>query len=130
MSRLVGTDSSQGPERAGPLPPAGRNPAEQSPDAMTGEPLQRKVILTNPLGLHMRPMSAFVQLAGKYQSKIFVIGRDNNRVDGRSMFGLMSLAAEQGTELILEASGPDAEGALEALANLLANLSDMDAELA
>jgi phosphocarrier protein len=95
---------------------------------MNGEPLRRKVTLTNPLGLHMRPMSAFVQLASKFSCQVFVIGREEQRVDGKSMFGLMSLAAEQGTELTLEAEGPDSAAALDALAELLANLTTFDQE--
>jgi phosphocarrier protein len=95
---------------------------------MNGEPLRRSVVLTNPLGLHMRPMSAFVQLAGQFQAQIVVIGRDNQRVDGKSMFGLMGLAAEQGTELTVETNGPDGQAALEALCNLLAHLDEDDDE--
>jgi phosphocarrier protein len=95
---------------------------------MSGEPVRRAVTLTNALGLHMRPMSAFVQLASTFQSQVSVIGRDSQRVDGKSMFGLMALAAEQGTELIVEAVGPDQDAAVEALARLLASLSEEDTE--
>jgi phosphocarrier protein len=90
---------------------------------MSHEPLRRTVTLTNPLGLHMRPMSAFVQTATRFQSKIEVI-RDDYRADGKSMLSLMGLAAEQGTELILEAEGPDGEAALAALVELLVNLKE------
>jgi phosphocarrier protein HPr len=126
MNRLAGTDPPRGPDRAGqgPAAPAGPPAAADGPVVMSGEPLRRTVTLTNPLGLHMRPMSAFVQLAGKFQCCVFVVGRDNKRVDGKSMFGLMALAAEQGTELTIEAVGPDQQDALDALAGLLANLSD------
>jgi phosphocarrier protein len=75
-------------------------------------------------------MSAFVQLASQFQCQVHVIGRDNQRVDGKSMFGLMSLAAEQGTELIVEAEGPDSQAALDALTDLLANLAIFDSESA
>jgi phosphocarrier protein HPr len=91
---------------------------------MNGEPARRTVKLANPLGLHMRPMSAFVQLASRFQSQVTVLGPDNKRADGRSMFGLMGLAAEQGTELTIEAVGPDQEEAAETLAQFLANLSE------
>jgi phosphotransferase system HPr (HPr) family protein len=91
---------------------------------MNGEPARRTVILNNPQGLHMRPMSAFVQLATKFQSRIVVIAREMDPVDGKSMFGLMSLAAEMGTPLIIEAEGPDQDAAAEALAHLLANLRE------
>jgi phosphocarrier protein HPr len=87
---------------------------------MNGEPLRSKVTITNPQGFHMRPMSAFVQLAGKYQSTVHVVRPDGQRIDGKSMLGLLSLAAEQGTELTLEVFGPDAQSAMEALAELMA----------
>jgi phosphotransferase system HPr (HPr) family protein len=90
---------------------------------MNGVPLQRKVIITNPHGLHMRPSAAFVELAGHYQSTVNVI-RDGRSVNGKSLWDLLLLAAEPGTELILEADGPDAGDALEALAALLAKPPD------
>jgi phosphocarrier protein HPr len=95
---------------------------------MSGEPLRRTVILSNPLGLHMRPMSAFVQQALKFQSEVVVIGPDGQRVDGKSMFGLMGLAAEQGSELTVEAAGPDQEVAVATLAQFLADLHEQEAE--
>jgi phosphotransferase system HPr (HPr) family protein len=87
---------------------------------MNGEPLRRKVTITNPQGFHMRPMSAFVQLAGQFQSTVHVLRPDGQRIDGKSMLGLLGLAAEQGTELTLEVAGPDAQEAVGALAELMA----------
>jgi phosphocarrier protein len=95
---------------------------------MTSEPHRRTVTLMNPLGLHMRPMSTFVQIASQFQSQVAVIRPDGQRVDGKSMLGLMSLAAEQGTELTVEASGPDQQAAVEALAQFLATLSEQVTE--
>jgi phosphotransferase system HPr (HPr) family protein len=86
---------------------------------MNGNTLQRKVLITNPQGLHLRPVAAFVQLAGRYQCSV-TVSKDGRAVDGRSPLGLMSLAAEPGSELIVETSGPDALDALDALAALLA----------
>jgi phosphocarrier protein HPr len=88
-------------------------------DAMNGETLQRKVVITNPQGLHMRPLSAFAQLAGQFQSRVTVY-KNGQSVNGKSPLELMLLAAEQGTELTLEVAGPDARAALDALAVLLA----------
>jgi phosphocarrier protein len=96
---------------------------------MSGEPVRRTVTLTNPQGLHMRPMSAFVQLAGRFQSQITVIGPEDKRADGRSMFGLLGLAAEPGSQLTVEATGPDAEAAAAALSQFLANLSEEQTEV-
>jgi phosphotransferase system HPr (HPr) family protein len=82
---------------------------------MNGEPLRARVIITNPQGLHMRPMQAFVTLATQFQSTVQVSKEQDQRVDGKSMWGLLSLGAEQGTELLLEVCGPDQQQALEAL---------------
>jgi phosphocarrier protein len=86
---------------------------------MNGETLRRKVTVADPLGLHMRPLSVFARCAGQFQSTV-TVARDDKRVNGKSALELMLLAAEQGTELILEVSGADALAALEALAPLLA----------
>ena len=79
----------------------------------------RTVVIRNPQGLHARPADLFVKRAAQFQSTIEVI-KDNERVDGKSILGLLTLAATEGTELSLEADGPDAEAALSALAELVA----------
>jgi len=88
-------------------------------DAMNGETLQCKVIITNPQGLHMRPASAFAQLAGRFQSRVTVY-KGGQGINGKSPLELMFLGADQGTELTLETAGPDARAALDALAGLMA----------
>jgi len=85
---------------------------------MNCEPLQQKVVITNPHGLHMRPSAAFVELAGRFQSNVTVILEDRS-VNGKSLWDLLMLAALPGSELTLEVSGPDAPAALEALVALL-----------
>jgi phosphocarrier protein len=87
-------------------------------DAMNGAPLQHKVTITNPRGFHLRPMGAFAQLAARFQSSVKVSHRGQT-VNGKSIFELMLLAAEQGAELTVEVAGPDAAAALDALAALL-----------
>jgi phosphocarrier protein HPr len=77
----------------------------------------RTVIVTIPEGLHARPAYMFVELATKYQSQIEVI-KDNERIDGKSILSILTLGAQQGTELSLEATGPDADDALAELAQL------------
>ena len=77
----------------------------------------RTVIVTNPEGLHARPAYMFVELASKYQAQIEVI-KDSERIDGKSILSILTLGAEQGTELSLEATGPDADDALAELARL------------
>jgi phosphotransferase system HPr (HPr) family protein len=94
-------------------------PKQQSQDAMNGEILRRKVIVRDPMGFHMRPLTAFAQRASQYQSTVTVV-KDDQRVNGKSPLELMLLAAQQGTELTLEICGTDAQEAIDVLAELLA----------
>ena len=89
-----------------------------SQDAMNRKIFRRTVTVKDPLGFHMRPVAAFAQCAGQYESTINVHKADL-RVNGKSILELMLLAAEQGTELVLEADGADAPAAIEALAELI-----------
>jgi phosphotransferase system HPr (HPr) family protein len=82
--------------------------------------VQRKVHIRNPHGLHLRPITAFVELAKRYQSTVMV-RKDDQCVDGKSPWDLLSLVALPGTELLLLVSGPDATEALQALGDLLEN---------
>ncbi len=75
---------------------------------MSGETIQRRVRITNPQGLHMRPATMFAQLAGQFESSVTVC-RGDQRINGKSPLELMILGADQGTELILEVSGRDAQ---------------------
>jgi phosphotransferase system HPr (HPr) family protein len=93
---------------------------------MNGKPLHAKVTIANSQGLHMRPMQAFVTLAGQFQSSVFVSKGPDLRVDGKSPWGLLSLGAEQGTELTLEVCGPDEKEALDALVAFLNKLAEED----
>jgi len=90
-------------------------------------PLQRKVLVTNPQGLHMRPSAAFVETAGRFQSSVTVT-LDGKAVNGKSLWDLLLLAAVPGSELTLEADGPDAADALEALAAVLAAVPEPEGE--
>jgi phosphotransferase system HPr (HPr) family protein len=85
---------------------------------MNGEPLERTVVINNPHGFHLRPMSTFVQTAARYQSDVKV-SCDGRTVDGKSMFDLMTLAAGQGSALTVQVAGPDAPVALDALVAVL-----------
>ena len=75
---------------------------------------QVRVVVANPQGLHARPADMFVKLAMQFQSTIEVI-KDRERVDGKSILSILTLAAGQGEELQIEAKGPDAEEAVRAL---------------
>jgi phosphocarrier protein HPr len=89
--------------------------------------VRRTVVITDkdPLGLHMRPAQLLVQLALGYQSKIDVI-RDTLRVDAKSIFDVLTLAAEPGVAIEFEAQGDDAEQAIERLARFVENGFVMD----
>jgi len=77
-----------------------------------------EVEVKNKLGLHARPSSLFVETATNYDSEIMVIC-DDEEVNGKSIMGLMLLAAEQGRKLTLTAEGDDEEEAIEALRELI-----------
>ena len=76
--------------------------------------VERTVTVVNRLGLHARPAAEFVKVASKYESNITVC-KDSTEVNGKSILGVMTLAAECGSELVLRATGSDAEAALEAI---------------
>lgn len=82
--------------------------------------VEQAVRIVNELGLHARPAAAFVKVAGRYQSDIQV-RRDDMTVNGKSIMGVMTLAAERGSELVIVADGADAEAAVRALAGLVTN---------
>ena len=85
---------------------------------MTQITASRTVTVVNPQGLHARPVDLFVKLAVQFKSKIEVV-KAGVRVDGKSILSVLTLAAEQGTQLSIEATGHDAEEALEALTGLI-----------
>jgi len=86
--------------------------------AMKGQPLEQKVIITNPRGFHLRPMSAFVQQASRFQSTVTLVWGEKT-ANGKSIFELMALAAPQGSEFQIKVDGPDALDALDALVAVL-----------
>lgn len=82
---------------------------------------QRVLPIVNRLGLHARAAAKFVRLASEYQADV-VVTRNERTVNGKSIMGVMMLAAAQGTEIEIRTEGaPDAEAALEALSALVAN---------
>jgi len=79
---------------------------------------ERSVQIVNKAGLHARPAAEIVKLAAKYASDI-TVSRDELEVNGKSIMGVMMLAAECGSTLQLKAEGPDATEAIDALAKLI-----------
>jgi len=81
---------------------------------------ERTVRIMNVNGLHARPAAEVVKVASRFKSDITMV-RDDLEVNAKSIMGVMMLAAEFGAELIVRASGPDAEEAVAAIAALIAN---------
>jgi len=79
---------------------------------------QRLVTICNARGLHARAAARFVKLAFQFRSEV-TVAKNGTTVSGRSIMGLMMLAAGPGTELALSAKGPDAESAVTVLAALI-----------
>jgi phosphocarrier protein len=77
-----------------------------------------EVQIVNRLGLHARAAAKLVHLANQFQSSIGV-SKGSSRVDGKSILGLLTLAASKGTRLTLNASGADESEALEAMRRLI-----------
>ena len=82
---------------------------------------EREVRIENRNGLHARPAAEIVKAASRFKSEV-TISRDDMEVNGKSIMGVMMLAAEYGTTLWLRANGDDAEAAVEAIAALVASL--------
>jgi len=85
------------------------------------EPLlvEREVEIVNPAGMHARPAAEFVKVAGRFSSDIRV-EKDGLEVNGKSIMGVLMLAAEMGSRLRVSAEGNDAEDAVDALSELIA----------
>lgn len=80
--------------------------------------IEREVVVANRLGLHARAAAKFVHQANEFSSRVSV-SKDGTRVDGKSILGLLTLAAAKGTRLRLAADGEDAEAAIAALEALV-----------
>lgn len=78
----------------------------------------REAAIVNRLGLHARAAAKFVQLATRFEAHVRV-SRDNKVMDGKSIMGILLLAAAQGTRLTIAADGPDEEAAVDALCQLV-----------
>jgi phosphocarrier protein len=82
--------------------------------------IRREVQIVNKLGLHARAAAKFVACAGAFSSRVQV-ERAGRKVNGKSIMGVMMLAAAQGSNILLEISGDDEEAACSALEHLIAN---------
>ena len=86
----------------------------------TREKVEKEVTIVNRLGMHARPAAMFVRIASRYRSEIWV-EKEGEQINGKSIMGLMMLAAGQGSKLIIRCEGPDASRALDELEQLIAN---------
>lgn len=80
--------------------------------------VKQEVTVLNATGLHARPASMFVQTAGKFKSKIFVI-KDGNSINAKSIMGIMAGGIAQGTTIEISAEGTDEQEAVDALVKLI-----------
>ncbi|HTD61064.1 MAG TPA: HPr family phosphocarrier protein [Gemmatimonadaceae bacterium] len=81
---------------------------------------ERSVKIVNKNGLHARPAAEIVKTASKFTSDIIIV-RDELEVNGKSIMGVMMLAAECGAEVTLRATGPDESAAVDAIATLISS---------
>ncbi len=79
--------------------------------------IEHEITIRNRAGLHTRPAAAIVKLAAKFKSE-FYIEKDSLQINGKSIIGVMTLAAEQGSHLLVRFDGPDEEEAYLAMAEL------------
>ena len=85
--------------------------------------LDRTVTIRNKLGLHARAAVKFVNLSNRFSSSIKIV-KDGDEIDGKSILGILTLAATQGTSIRLLVSGKDEEAAMAALIELIGNRFD------
>jgi len=93
-------------------------PADE--DAMT-----KDFLVSNKLGIHARPAALFVKTANRFECDVFV-EKDGERVNGKSIMGLMMLAAGPGSKLTVHAQGPDASKAIAEIEALVKRKFDED----
>ncbi len=82
--------------------------------------MMRETTIVNKLGLHARAATRLVNCASGYESEVW-ISKGEKRVNGKSIMGVLTLAAGQGTSLLIETDGPDEESALGSLLELIAD---------
>jgi phosphocarrier protein len=84
---------------------------------------EKTITIKNKLGLHARAAVKFVNQAKRFGASVKIV-KDGNEIDGKSILGILTLAAVQGSEIVLLVSGKDEDSALKALADLISNRFD------
>ena len=82
--------------------------------------VEREVVIKNRTGLHTRPAAMLVKTAAKFKAEFFIV-KDGMQINGKSIIGVMTLAAEQGSKLLLQFDGEDEQAAAEAVVLLIEN---------
>jgi phosphocarrier protein len=85
--------------------------------------LEKSITIKNKLGLHARAAVKFVNMANRFGASVKIV-KDGNEIDGKSILGILTLAAIQGSEILLLVAGKDEDSALKALADLINNRFD------
>ncbi len=80
--------------------------------------IEKNLTIQNEQGFHARPAAIFVQIANKYESDI-VVKKGRQEVNGKSIMGLLTLAAEKGAKIQIKVNGPDAKEAIEELQKII-----------
>jgi phosphocarrier protein HPr len=86
--------------------------------AAQAQKVEKELTIVNRLGLHARPAAMFVRIASRHRAEIWV-SKEGEEVNGKSIMGLMMLAAGQGSKLRVRCDGPDADKAMEELEELI-----------
>src|SRR5437588_5615147 len=87
-------------------------------NAPRAQKIEKDIPIINRLGLHARPAAMFVRIASRYRCEVWV-AKEGEEVNGKSIMGLMMLAAGQGSKLRIRCEGPDADKALAELEELI-----------
>ena len=90
-----------------------------------GKVIVCELVIENQSGLHARPAAAFVKIANNFSAEITVT-KDGDSVNGKSIMGLLTLAAARGTKLVIEAEGDDATDAVDAIQSLVEGNFNVD----
>ena len=90
-----------------------------------GRKVEKEITIINRLGLHARPAAMFVRIASRYRSEIWV-EKEGEQINGKSIMGLMMLAAGQGSKLLIRCDGPDADKAMQEIEDLINNRFNED----
>ena len=98
------------------------NPSDTTP---AGQQIVKELVVQNKLGIHARPAAMIVRITNKFKSEVFV-EKDEEQVNGKSIMGLMMLAAGPGSKLTVHATGPDASKAIAEIEALIQRKFDED----